>query len=115
MLTLRKRASLNRKAESRLRFPGHRQWVRRFLCAVEGCNGLPIIAAHVRLGIPKEDKGGTGMKPHDRWCVPLCDAHHDEQHSIGEATFARKYGLDLIALAEQLQRASPHKRKWEDG
>lgn len=94
-------------------YPGHRKWVRSFACSVPGCDQGPIEAAHVRKGVPVDDKGGTSLKPHDKWCISLCKAHHDEQHAIGEASFAAKHGVDLIAKARAFARASPHRQKWE--
>jgi hypothetical protein len=87
--------------------PAHRAWVRRHRCSVPGCDLLPIECAHVRTGTD----GGTGLKPSDRWTISLCRAHHGEQHAIGEAAFEKRYGLDLIALAETFAARSPHWRE----
>ena len=54
--------------------------------------------------------GGQGIKPSDRWVVSLCRAHHAEQHGIGERAFEGRYGLELVALAEEFARGSPHRR-----
>jgi hypothetical protein len=35
------------------------------------------------------------QKTDDRGCVPLCRAHHNEQHLIGWREFLRLYDLDL--------------------
>lgn len=94
-------------------YPGHRKWVRTFSCSVPGCMEGPIESAHVRRGVPAAEAGGTGLKPHDKWCISLCAEHHREQHAIGEASFAAKYHVDLIARARAFQRASPHRQKWE--
>ena len=64
---------------------------------------LPIECAHVRLGTD----GGTSLKPSDRWTISLCADHHREQHSLGEATFEKKYGVDLVELAEAFAERSP--------
>ncbi len=64
--------------------------------------------------MPKDDKGGTGMKPADWWSLPLCggpDGHHAEQHRIGEATFDKLHHIDSMAIAAGLWRVSPHRRK----
>lgn len=75
----------------RREFMAHRKYVRGFVCLVcDAYNlavGYRIEFAHVRLGTD----GGTGLKPHDCWGLPLCDEHHAEQHRIGEASFAVKY------------------------
>ena len=94
-------------------FPSHRAWVRKHFCAVPGCPSDRIEAAHVRKNLPAGEQGGTGIKPHDKWCIPLCFGHHAEQHLFGELTFAGKYGLDLVALAMQFAKESPHRHRWE--
>ena len=106
----------------------HRQWVRQALrCLASGsvalqadaqgslrtvglggdCEG-PIVAAHVRLGLPHgARKGSMGRRPGDEWVIPLCDKHHKIQHT-GERTFAELRQLDLVGQAETLARHSPH-------
>lgn len=36
--------------------------------------------------------------------VPLCRAHHREQHTIGIVSFARRYNLNLAASADEFDR-----------
>lgn len=91
------------------RSPAHRNFVRGHQCSVPGCNAMPIEVAHVRSGTG----GGMGVKPSDRWCVSLCRDHHSEQHRIGEASFERRYGINLYELAEAFTRQSPHRPKLE--
>jgi hypothetical protein len=95
-------------------YPAHKAWVRKHVCSVPGCPSDLIEAAHVRKGLPEGEQAGMGEKPHDRWCIALCSAHHKEQHAIGEQTFAAKYGLDLVALAKAFAKESPHRVKWEN-
>jgi hypothetical protein len=84
--------------------PAHRAWVRRHHCCVGSCYQTPIECAHVRKG----GDGGMGLKPTDRWVISLCAHHHSEQHRIGEAAFEARYGINLIALASEFARRSPH-------
>jgi hypothetical protein len=51
----------------------------------------------------------VGLKPSDRWIISLCADHHAEQHFVGEREFERRYGLELLALAEEFARRSPHR------
>lgn len=108
----RKKPKMGTRDDGRIRSNGHLQWVRlQWECAAAGhgnCNGK-IQAAHVRKGTD----GGLGVKPSDCWVIPLCAAHHAEQHALGEDTFAAKYGLDLHATAKALWRESPHRVKHE--
>jgi hypothetical protein len=48
-----------------------------------------------------------GRKPSDWHTVSLCQAHHAEQHQIGEASFGLKHGISLSALAAEFAAASP--------
>lgn len=65
----------NRKAEKHLRF------IRNLPCLVCGAYGSE--ACHIRYGTG----GGMGLKPHDKFTVPLCHDHHMLQHSVGEVSF----------------------------
>ena len=86
--------------------PAHRAWVRKHKCSVPACDQLPIECAHVRRGTD----GGMGLKPSDSWCISLCTQHHAEQHRIGEGAFEKHHGVDLVALAQEFVRRSPHWR-----
>ncbi len=119
MSILRRQTPLKRKHQNstrrrnELRAPSHYKWVGGFECCVanDECRGR-IHRHHVRKGIPYVEQGGTGEKPHDKWCVPLCDGHHEECHR-GHDTFEKKYGIDLKSVAERLWQQSPHRRKYE--
>lgn len=84
----------------------HMVWIRSQPCLVHGlaCSHMAIHAHHVR----QNTGGGTGLKPSDFWCVPLCVAVHNEFHQIGRETWERKYGIDLRAEAVRLAAASPY-------
>lgn len=51
------------------------------------------------------------LKPSDRWVISLCSYHHREQHHLGEDQFERRYRIDLMGLAEEFARQSPHRLK----
>lgn len=106
----RKRPRLGIKVEQR-EFPQHRAWVRQHVCSIfdrHECEGS-IECAHVRTGTG----GGAGLKPHDRFTISLCQKAHAEQHQIGERAFAKKYAIDLLAVADKFARTSPHRSRWE--
>lgn len=84
-------------------FPRHRKFVRSRVCVVPGCEHENIECCHIRLG----SHAGLSQKPDDFWTFPGCATHHREQHSIGETSFAKKYGLDLRKIARALVMASP--------
>lgn len=96
----------NRRPQSRT-CAAHRAWVKRHYCSVPDCRRVPIECAHVRGGTD----GGAGLKPSDKWVISLCAHHHREQHDVGEPRFEEKYGLDLISLAREFARRSPHWQK----
>ena len=89
----------------RIRCPAHLKWVREHGCCVAGCNGRPIHAHHVLLG-----NMARGMKPSDAKAISLCWMHHEEAHK-GEAHFQVMHSLNLLALADEFARLSPHRRK----
>ena len=84
--------------------PKHRAWIRSRLCVCDGngCRGV-VQAHHVRDGTD----GGTGLKPHDRWCVPLCAQHHAEGHRDGWRSFERLHNVKLRSEALRLAERSP--------
>lgn len=106
---LPQRIAQPRRAKEGRSCPAHRAWVRRHHCSVPGCQLTPIEAAHVRVGTD----GGTALKPSDRWVISLCHHHHAEQHQIGEMAFAKKYALDLLAIAAEFAKRSPHVKSRE--
>lgn len=86
------------KAKGRRRFPrgedrAYQAWIRSLPChlARRGrCRGV-VEACHVKSkGAGGGDRGNL---------LPLCTAHHREQHDRGIATFAQRYGLDLGQVA----------------
>ena len=54
-------------------------------------------AAHVRIGTD----GGAGMKPSDRYTVPLCVVCHARQHK-GELSFWAELRIDPLNVAFRL-------------
>lgn len=91
----------------------HLAFVRNLPCCV--ClAGPPCEAAHIRKGLPADaKKGGTGLKPEDKWCVPLCqpsfgrNGHHVKQHSVGEFAFWEALGVGIpVELAKTLWQVS---------
>lgn len=96
------------RSKPKLRSPAHRKWVREHACCACG-RVMGIECAHVR----RAANSGKGMKPSDAYCVSLCREHHSESHR-GEQSFERKYRLDLMALAQEFYRRSPHRKKLDD-
>lgn len=78
------------------REPQYLKWLRNQPCAVGGTCAGSIQACHVRRGTD----GGMGLKPSDRFSLPMCAAHHGEQHMAGERTFEDRHGIDMKATAE---------------
>lgn len=107
------RKALQSQPKVKRRCPSHTKWVGEHACSVEGCQGLPIEVAHVRLGT----NCGTGLKPSDKWTISLCREHHAEQHRIGERTFSMDHfgqPSGMRRLAEEFAKRSPHKAKLRD-
>jgi hypothetical protein len=74
--------SLMLPKNQRCELPRHLDYIRSLPCVL--CSAPPPSeAAHLRMGLG----GGTGVKPHDYWTLPLCHAHHAHQHRVGEHVF----------------------------
>jgi hypothetical protein len=79
----------------------HLAFVRRLPCVACG-KAAPSEAAHVRTGTDS----GVGIKPGDRYAVPLCSACHARQHWVGELTFWSTLRIDPINVALRLWTVS---------
>jgi len=97
------------KPKARLKSTAHRDWVRTHRCSVPGCQLMPIEVAHIN----RASTRGMGQKSSDGQTVSLCREHHAESHR-GERTFERKHGIDLMSLAQEFYRKSPHRHKLDD-
>lgn len=97
------------KPKERLRSTAHRDWVRSHYCSVPGCQMMPIEVAHVNTAANR----GVSRKASDAFTLSLCREHHAESHR-GERTFERKHSINMMQLAEQFYRRSPHRQKLDD-
>ena len=75
----------------------HLAFVRQLPCIACG-KAAPSEAAHVRTGTD----GGVGVRPGDRYAVPLCAACHAKQLRIGELTFWSALRIDPVNVALRL-------------
>jgi len=89
--------------QPRVEDPAHLAAVRRLPCLICAKPG-PNDAAHIRSGSPLHKKRNTGFgeKASDMWTLPLCRAHHDEQHSGNELAFWRRHGINPFIEAKRL-------------
>jgi hypothetical protein len=71
-------------------------------CCVSGQKGDDIDPAHIRFGTG----GGTGLKPHDSFCVPLHHHEHIKQHQVGEIEYWGENLGAAIQLANDLWEVS---------
>ena len=79
----------------------HLGFIRQLSCVACG-KAAPSEAAHVRIGTDS----GVGMKPGDRYAVPLCTTCHAKQHRIGELTFWSALRIDPVNVALRLWTVS---------
>lgn len=89
-----------RQREPRIHDRAYLNFIRQQRCCVCGDN-TSVEAAHLRVGSINHGKENPGMgsRPSDRWVLPLCGAHHREQHSMGEMHFWTSHGIsDPFAL-----------------
>lgn len=97
---------------TRVEEPHHLDAIRKLPCLKCGVEGFTE-AAHVRMNSADHGKrSGMGMKPDDKWTVPLCAGCHqndsDSQHRVGELTFWHHVGLNPLLVCEALHKASPN-------
>ena len=79
----------------------HLGFVRQLSCVSCG-KAAPSEAAHIRTGTDN----GVGIKPGDRYAVPLCSGCHARQHRIGELTFWSALRIDPLNVALRLWTVS---------
>lgn len=88
----------------RRKIESHLGYLRSLNCLVCGDN-TSTEAAHLRFSDARIVKfnAGVGAKADDFFCVPLCGAHHREQHAMGdERKFWKRYGIDAVLYALRL-------------
>ena len=79
------------------RMPKYLKYIRTLPCVI--CNDHTTTeAAHVRFIAPC----GVGLKPSDEFTLPLCGAHHREQHRRGEELWWKSKKLDPKEITEGL-------------
>jgi len=87
----------------------HLAWIRTLHCCICGMPGPD--PAHIRSASAVHGKRETGgaEKPSDKWTVPACRTHHDEQHAAferggatAELTWWASKGIDVFGLALSL-------------
>lgn len=85
----------------------HLAFVRRLPCTLCRAEG-GVDAAHVRFGSLSYGKPhtGMGMKPDDKWTVPLCRGCHTTQHKQNEKAFWDGNGINVLQLALSLYENS---------
>ena len=80
----------------------HLDFVRQLPCCICADN-TATEAAHIRYADPRIAKPitGIGIKPDDRFTVPLCGRHNREQHESNERSWWRERRIDpvLVSLA----------------
>lgn len=79
----------------------HLAFIRTLPCLVCGSRAT-VQAAHVRMASPAHGKraGGMQRKPDDKWSVPMCVEHHEDQHRTGnEKSFWSAVGIDPLGTA----------------
>lgn len=80
----------------------HRDFIRNLPCLSCGGSSPQCECAHVRAS----QDGGMGMRPGDRFTVPLCPMCHRLQHQYGETAFWGARGIDPLDAAHRLWTVS---------
>jgi hypothetical protein len=92
-----------RQRQPRMENPKHLRFIASCPCLI--CGAPNVQAAHIRYADPEAGKRSTGMaeKSDDCFTVPLCVAHHSDQHEYGdEHLWWTNYGVDPVKVALRL-------------
>lgn len=85
----------------------HLKWIKTLRCCL--CGKPDPDPAHIRFASAIYGKRETGgaEKSSDKWVVPLCREHHDQQHATGdELLFWARMKIDPLGLALALYAAT---------
>jgi hypothetical protein len=82
----------------------HLRFVKSLICVCCAAQGLTVQAddpLHIRSIslIHGKDETGGSRKSDDRWTLPGCRRHHDQQHGMNERNFWSMYRIDPFLLA----------------
>ncbi len=82
----------------------HRRFIKQLPCVCCLVGGAVVQAddpMHIRGGSILHGKEGAGgaQTSDDRWILPGCRPHHDQQHAENEAAFWARFGIDHFLLA----------------
>ncbi|MDQ0305284.1 hypothetical protein J2S75_004336 [Ancylobacter polymorphus] len=100
-----------RELRARLEDADHLRLIRALPCLISGHTPAGQ-AAHIRYANAQFGKAitGIGVKPDDKWTVPLCAWEHTEssgaQHRFGEETWWIERGIDPLQVASNLYACS---------
>lgn len=89
--------------------PAYLAYVRTLPCTICARPG-PNDPAHLRSAARQYGKRSTGMaeKPDDKWVLPLCRTHHEDQHRNNELNWWARMGFpDPFAVAQALYANCP--------
>jgi hypothetical protein len=108
-VTTRFKVQSKPKRKARSERPGmsalHLRNVRALTSCISG--KMPCEPHHLRCG-PAAKERGIGLKPTDRYVVPLTHEEHMACHAVastGEEMWFASYGVDAISMAEKLWEA----------
>ncbi len=91
----------------RVKDEAHLRFIRTLKCCI--CGNPNVDAAHIRSSSDLHGKRETGgaEKASDKWTVPLCRSHHEDQHRAGdELKWWDTQGVDPFGLALALHHAT---------
>lgn len=103
---LKKKTKKKKSDKGRVKDNAHLDFIRQLPCVISG--KWPVDAAHVRYADLDRGKDytGKGVKPSDKWVLPLHRDIHSKQHSMSERKFWEGLGIDPLNLCEELYRIS---------
>ena len=78
----------------------HLAFIRTLPCIICGDN-TSTEACHIRMSDARIAKPATGIaiKPDDKYVLPMCGAHHRDQHKMSERRFWEQQNIDAVLVA----------------
>lgn len=85
----------------------HADFIRELPCIICRDN-ISTECCHIRMSDGRISKPptGIGIRPDDRFTVPMCSKHHREQHAGSERKFWDRYNIDAVLIALALYSIS---------
>jgi len=92
---------MNLQKPKRFESERYKEFIRNQSCCAPGCGRRRNSKNNKRQVDPHHSKS-KGSGGSDLECIPACDCHHTESHSIGQETFQERHNIDYNEIKVKL-------------